>query len=201
VSAPGSRLFLLGNLAVAALWALYTWSRFELWRESLAPLVLVLLLRNSVVTLLFLFRRPPLWASRDGAAWAVAIAGTALGFFYGTGAPLLPRAGAALMLVGALASVVASLALGRSFGIVPANRGLKTEGPYALVRHPLYAAYLAFDLGFLLQAASPRNAAVFAGMALTSYLRGRFEERVLGLDPGYRSYAARTRHMFIPGVL
>jgi protein-S-isoprenylcysteine O-methyltransferase Ste14 len=33
-------------------------------------------------------------------------------------------------------------ALGRSFGFVAADRGLRASGPYAMVRHPVYASYL-----------------------------------------------------------
>jgi protein-S-isoprenylcysteine O-methyltransferase Ste14 len=189
------------NAALAAFWAVYAWSRFELWQDTLDPLLLVLVARNGAMTLLFLCRRPASTVSRDSKEWAAAIVGTTLGFFYGEGQAVLPRSGAVLMTLAAVLSVVSTLALGRSFGIVPANRGVKTAGPYAIVRHPLYFCYAAFDVGFLLQAASVRNALVFAGMVVTTYLRGRFEEGLLRLDARYRAYAARTRYMFIPGVL
>jgi protein-S-isoprenylcysteine O-methyltransferase Ste14 len=202
VSAGGGRLLpFLVNVNLAAIWALYSWSRFELWRETREVVLLVLVARNTAVALLFLCRRPSRTASRDVGQWALAIGGTLIGFFYGVGEPVLPRAGAALMISAALLGTVATLALGRSFGIVPANRGVKTGGPYSLVRHPLYFSYIAFDVGLLLQAASVVNGLVFAAMVATVYWRSRFEESVLGLDPEYQAYAERTRYMFIPGLI
>ena len=187
--------------ALAAIWALYSWRRFELWQQTGQLVLLVLVVRNSVISVLFLFRRQARTASRDAAHWGAAVTGTLVGFLYGVGEPVLPVAGATIMITAALVGTFSSLALGRSFAIVPANRGVKKGGPYALVRHPLYISYLIFDVGFLLQAASLANGVVFAAMLSATYLRARFEEQVLSADPDYRAYAERTRYMFIPGVL
>ena len=54
------------------------------------------------------------------------------------------------------------LALGRSFGIVAANRGVVSSGPYRLVRHPIYLGYLVTHAGFLLSNMSARNVLVYA---------------------------------------
>jgi len=56
---------------------------------------------------------------------------------------LMPDAVTALLsAVGLGLVIVGKLALGRSFGVVPANRGVVVGGPYALVRHPIYTGYL-----------------------------------------------------------
>ena len=47
--------------------------------------------------------------------------------------------------------------LGRSFGIVAANRGVKTRGPYRLVRHPAYFGYLMSYLGYVAENPSFRE--------------------------------------------
>ena len=49
---------------------------------------------------------------------------------------------AALSAVGLCLVIAGKLALGRSFGLVPANRGVVASGPYLLVRHPIYSGYL-----------------------------------------------------------
>jgi protein-S-isoprenylcysteine O-methyltransferase Ste14 len=194
-------LHFLTNLALAYIWSLYAWSGFTLWRRTGSPLHLVLLARNGAVCLLFLCRRAPRSVSRDARGWLVALAGTLVGFLYGEGDRLFPLLGTPLMILGGLLSTVSLLALGRSFGVVPANRGVKTRGPYALVRHPIYFSYFLLDVGFFLQAASLRNGLVFLSMMLATYLRAQYEERFLRRDPRYRDYADRTRYMFVPGIL
>src|ERR1700682_5194874 len=47
-----------------------------------------------------------------------------------------------LITAGVLLQIYAKLTLRRSFGIIAANRGVMTSGPYRVVRHPMYAAYL-----------------------------------------------------------
>ena len=47
----------------------------------------------------------------------------------------------ALQLFGMVVSLTGLLSLNRSFGLVAANRGVKTRGMYRVVRHPIYAGY------------------------------------------------------------
>ena len=63
-----------------------------------------------------------------------------------------PGGGLVLVVFSALLSLVALLTIGRRFGVRPALRGLATNGPYRLVRHPMYLAYLIADIGYLLEA-------------------------------------------------
>ena len=44
--------------------------------------------------------------------------------------------------IGLAVVIVGKMTLGRSFGVVPANRGVVVGGPYRLVRHPIYTGYL-----------------------------------------------------------
>jgi len=98
--------------------------------------------------------------------------------------------------------VWAKLTLGRSFGLLPADRGVVTSGPYALVRHPIYLGYLVSHVGFLLANLSVRNAMVLTSLYSLQVLRVVLEERMLSrasLD--YRSYMRVVRWRFIPGLL
>ena len=65
----------------------------------------------------------------------------------------LVLAGELVALLGCAWMLVAALALGRCFGVLPEARGLVTHGPYRLVRHPLYLGEFAAMGGLLL--ASP----------------------------------------------
>jgi protein-S-isoprenylcysteine O-methyltransferase Ste14 len=99
-----------------------------------------------------------------------------------------------------LAQIAAKMSLNLSFGIVPANRGVKSDGFYRLVRHPVYASYLIGHIGFLMLYPSPFNATVYA-IALGLQIRRIFaEERLLSRDPAYREYQEVVRYRLLPGV-
>jgi protein-S-isoprenylcysteine O-methyltransferase Ste14 len=78
---------------------------------------------------------------------------------------------------------------------------LATGGPFALVRHPIYAALDLLALGTALWVPTAIVWAGFLLMAVGSDLRARTEERLLKQAFGetYRAYCQRTRR-FIPGV-
>ncbi len=92
---------------------------------------------------------------------------------------------------------MAVISLGRSFGIVAANRGVRTTGFYRFVRHPLYGSYLVGYLGFLLGNLSIWNVSLIVLTVLCQYARARAEERVLLQDPAYQAYAQQVRYRFI----
>jgi protein-S-isoprenylcysteine O-methyltransferase Ste14 len=120
--------------------------------------------------------------------------------------PRIELSGAAGMLSsglvggGYLAALVTIARLGRSFSILPAARRLVTDGPYALVRHPLYLAEELAAFGLFLHYQS-----LVAGLILALHLlfqldRMRQEEMVLRTAfPGYAAYAERTKRL-LPGI-
>ncbi len=103
-----------------------------------------------------------------------------------------------LLAVGNVLSVYCLAYLGRAFSILPQARKLVTEGPYALVRHPLYVAEAIAALGLILLHFSAFS--VITGLTLLAIQMQRviYEERVLlNAFPDYAVYAARTPR-FIP---
>ncbi|HEV2818709.1 MAG TPA: isoprenylcysteine carboxylmethyltransferase family protein [Allosphingosinicella sp.] len=165
------------------------------------PYNLLILASETLTAVLVLIRRPGRMAT-SFYAWAIAIIGTC--------APLLVRPvdggfipiwwAALLMTFGLFVSLAAKLFLRRSFGIVAACRGVRREGPYRLVRHPMYTGYVITQLGFLLANPSLLNATVYAiawGMLL---LRIGEEEEMLSHDPAYRDYVASVRYRLMPGI-
>jgi protein-S-isoprenylcysteine O-methyltransferase Ste14 len=116
------------------------------------------------------------------------------------GEPAWPAGGLVLVTLAAFLSIVSLLSLGRRFGVFPALRGLMTRGPYRLVRHPMYLAYVIADVGYNLQEWNVGTALmVMAGWASLLY-RIHAEERVLSQDPGWSAYATLVRHRLFPGI-
>jgi protein-S-isoprenylcysteine O-methyltransferase Ste14 len=149
----------------------------------------------------FLVRRPERAVSRRLTSWLLAFGGTFAGVLYRPGGAHPPwgvAAGFGLQLAGLVVCIVSLLALGRSFGFVAADRGLKTRGPYAVVRHPVYASYLLIQAGYLLQAVSGRNIVVFAVATGCNIGRALAEERLLSGSTSYRAYRERVRWRMIP---
>jgi protein-S-isoprenylcysteine O-methyltransferase Ste14 len=114
------------------------------------------------------------------------------------GNPAWPAGGLVLVTLAACLSFTSLLSLRRRFGVWPALRGLATRGPYRLVRHPMYLAYVLADIGYNLQEWNLGTAMmVIAGWASLFY-RIRAEERILSQAPGWSTYVASVPHRLFP---
>jgi protein-S-isoprenylcysteine O-methyltransferase Ste14 len=84
---------------------------------------------------------------------------------------------------------------------VVAGQQVISTGPYAIVRHPMYASALLYLIGTPLALGSWWGLVPLA--AMTPFLVWRLfdEERLLRERlPGYREYQLRVRHRLLPGV-
>jgi protein-S-isoprenylcysteine O-methyltransferase Ste14 len=102
--------------------------------------------------------------------------------------------------IGLLIVVASKITLGRSFGLVPANRGVVVRGPYGFVRHPIYLGYLISHVAFFLAQPTLWNAAVILIGDGSLIARALMEERVLSRDAAYASYCRRVSWHLVPGV-
>ena len=117
------------------------------------------------------------------------------------GIHLIPESVAAgLQIAGVVIQLSAKISLRRSFGILPANRGVVVSGPYRFARHPIYLGYFVTQVGFLSSNFGVQNLVVLLLLWALQIFRVAREERVLIKDEKYREYAARVRYRFIPGV-
>ena len=101
---------------------------------------------------------------------------------------------------GLLVIITGKLTLGRSFGLLPANRGIVCRGIYTVVRHPIYAGYLVTHAAFLLAHPTAWNIALLVASDLALLVRAVYEERTLALDAEYADYMSRVRWRVIPGA-
>lgn len=163
----------------------------------------LLLVSEGLVLVFILMRRPTAQISRDPLHWLLAIAATCgpLLVSPSPGEPLVsPERAGLLWLGGTLLQVVSKLALGRSFGCVPAHRGLKRGGPYHFIRHPMYAGYLLSHVAFLLLNPTAWNLAIYVLCDAVQVPRILAEEHLLERDPAYRAYCAEVPWRVLPGV-
>ena len=161
---------------------------------------IAILFSEGITVVLILIRKPATTASSRPLDWAVSFitSGGSLLVRPGHVASVAPNLAGALILAGLIGQVWSKLALGRSFGVVPANRGLRLSGPYRWVRHPIYVSYLLGWMGFLMLNPTFWNAAVYALCLVGQVYRMEAEERELGRDPAYAEYAAHVRYRLIP---
>jgi protein-S-isoprenylcysteine O-methyltransferase Ste14 len=110
----------------------------------------------------------------------------------------------AVQVAAALLMIAARITFGRrSFHAAadPTAGGLVTSGPYAYIRHPIYAAVLYFVWAGALDHASPASVSAAAVLTVGAVMRMLIEERLLvERYPEYAQYKARTRRV-LPGVL
>ncbi|CDX31918.1 conserved membrane hypothetical protein [Mesorhizobium sp. ORS 3359] len=165
--------------------------------------VLLLTISETLTFIWLLLARRPI--VRDWSPFTVFISLTA-GFGSGLvslqeGTAIIPLYVAAPLQFLALWLVIwGKMSLGRSFAILPANRGVVTGGAYSYVRHPIYAGYLAGHILFLLSSFSLYNFTVYAIITLFQVHRILREERILALTEEYRHYLGRVRYRLCPGI-
>jgi protein-S-isoprenylcysteine O-methyltransferase Ste14 len=164
---------------------------------------LLLLVGEALVLVLVVFRRPARQVDRSLAARVV----TALSMLgppllrVGPETALLPDTLTALVSSMGLALVISGkLTLGRSFGLVPANRGVVDGGPYGFMRHPIYTGYVISHIAFLAAHPSIANIGLIVAADSALVLRALLEERTLVDDERYRTYCARVGWHLVPGV-
>ena len=171
--------------------------------ESGRPTGLLLLASESLVVVLTLARRRAIDIDRS---WrvrliaAVSIAGPFLlrpasGF-----GPFLEVHTVPVSIIGLAIVVAAKVALGRSFGLLPANRGVVSSGLYRVVRHPIYLGYVLTHGAFLAANPSWWNVVALGAADAALLVRASYEELTLLHDPAYARYRQQVRWRLVPGL-
>lgn len=156
-----------------------------------------------LICFLFIVRCPSEKTSLRFKHWLFALAGTFLPLF------LMPNQetpvylvwmGLPLQLLGMGFSLVALVSLGRSFGIIAAKRGLRTNGTYRLVRHPLYTGEAIWFLSIVIMNLSIYNVFLFCVQMGCQVQRMIEEETLLKQDETYCTYLEQIRYRMIPKI-
>ena len=191
------------NIFMALLWIQFVLISVDKLSSNQNLVNLGILIFNTIVLGLFLTRRESSNVSYRVLDWIIPI-GTVIGSMLLRPNPsndyVLLNTSIFIQVVG-IAGVVFSLSsLGRSFGIIPANRIIKSAGAYGIVRHPLYISEFIFYAGFLIGNFSERNIILLIFTTLGQLWRIYSEEKLLSKDPNYLQYAKTVRYRLIPGL-
>lgn len=201
VTVKGLRLA-AGNVVLAALFltAAFPGSAYD-WGSRLANGIWFV--GAVTVGLLALIRRAPNEVEVDGAA----LISNAGALFMPTMLRVAPAPGGALAIAGIVLETLgvaisqsARVSMGRSFGMLPANRGIVTAGPFRWIRHPIYLGWLVLGLGFATYYPTVLNFAAMLATLPFMIWRIVLEERLLMHDPTYGEYCARVKTRLIPFV-
>lgn len=112
----------------------------------------------------------------------------------------------AVLLVLAMIPVAGAMGVNRNLETtmrIQRDRGhaVATDGPYRVVRHPMYAGSLLHFPAIALVLGSTWALVPAAACLVWVVIRTALEDRALHRDlPGYEAYAQRTRYRLVPGV-
>jgi protein-S-isoprenylcysteine O-methyltransferase Ste14 len=207
VDSPRRRVdlgWLLSTTALISVTMLFALAHWQHWRRTGSATGVFFAAQEVAIVGVALVRRRPFAVSRRAHDWFSALVGGYVVLLLRPGghAPAaLAQLGTVLQVIGAAAAAACVFQLGRSFGVVAANRGIKCRGPYGVVRHPIYAAYVVATTGYLCSAPTWWNAGIVAVAIAAQCRRIAAEEAVLSKSPEYRAYTQQVPWRLIPRVI
>lgn len=188
------------GIVLSGAWIMFALTHVRAYFDTGEYAYLVFCASESLQALLFLFRTMPKVVSTDPFDWLVAGGGTLAPLFFRPTDYSLWIHGDLLIVGAVVLQVIALLSLNRSFGIVAANRAIKTHGAYLIVRHPMYSSYIFLFAGYFLLNTSLLNAGLVALAWIFMIFRIIKEEQLLCEDALYRKYKDEVKWRLIPFV-
>lgn len=192
------------RIITAGVLFLFVYGAVQQYLKDMSRITLIFFIFANILTVgLAIFSRAPSERDWNPFSLVVALFGT---FYFAAfniepGLQLLPEGyAAAVQIVGVLIQIYAKLSLRRSFGLLPANRGVVVFGPYRFIRHPMYVGYFVTDIGFLLANLGLQNLFLVLMQWGVQVVRIMQEERLLSKDDAYRRYMGRVRYRLVSGV-
>lgn len=152
---------------------------FYRWHQTQLIFFLLLVLRDFAAGYFFLKRKPSqtkVALMPSGLAY-ISSAMPLLYFGPTVDSKFLFLASDLLAILGFLLVVFATVELGASIGISPANRGLVRSGIYRYIKHPMYLGYVISEVG--LAFLNPINLGVLAASAVLYSLRAFMENKII----------------------
>ncbi len=196
--------FVLSNAAWGIFYLAWAYGHIQRFPSASGVLRLteiLLITQGSLLAFFFIFRQRPKATSWHFGDVITSLLGTFAPFLFIPTDAVEPKiVGIILQMIGSSLCVLSLVSLNRSWGVLPAVRIIKVNGMYQLVRHPVYASYLIFNTGYLINHPSFYNICVGVFCFLSQILRIYSEERFLVSDPLYKNYQQKVRWRLIPFI-
>lgn len=197
-------IFLNGTLAI--LWGHFAYRSIVTFLVTKDPIFLLFTAAQTEFAFLLLLRKESFATSKKVSDYIVAFLGTTFVFLYMPGIQLLQYGtlqhiiGDVFIYIASFSQIFGFFSLNTSAGIVPANRGIKTQGMYRFVRHPIYLGSMFQYVGCFLLHATTYNAVVLLLAACFQIMRLQREEKLLYADSQYQEYAKIVKWRLVPGL-
>lgn len=191
------------NILIALLWSRLVNAALQQGISHPHPMHFGILIHNTLLMCFFFTRRKSVRTSFRFADWAVPILTLCAAMLLRPTVFIqnsVTFVSGILQYVGIAGIIISLLSLGRSFGIIPANRKVVRSGVYRFIRHPMYISEILFYTGFVVGNPTLRNMILIVLVLTGQIWRAISEEALLCSDPSYRVYMQRVRYRFIPGV-
>ncbi|GAA0582361.1 methyltransferase family protein [Rhizomicrobium electricum] len=188
---------------VLILFLRFAWAMLSGQVRTAHLLDILLVVSEAIPIVLIMLRARSETLSRRPTDWLLGLLGSALPPMVRpvVVVPLAPASVCfVIMVTGTFLQLAAKIVLGRRFGVVAANRGVVTLGPYRFIRHPMYLGYTITHIGFLLSMPSLTTLLLYMATLTVQIMRILREETVLMRDEAYRDFAGRVHYRLLPGV-
>jgi len=152
---------------------------FYRWHQTQLVFFLLLVLRDFVAAYFFL-KRNETQAKATRFQSVLAYLSSSMPLFYfppSEDVKLIFLISNLLSIVGFLLVALATIELGQSIGISPANRGHISSGIYRLIKHPMYWGYVISEVGMAFL--NPLNAVLLLISISMYFFRTRFEDAAI----------------------
>ncbi|MHC4445695.1 MAG: methyltransferase family protein [Planctomycetota bacterium] len=189
------------NTLVLLFFILFVWAHVAALAQTLRLSILIIMAK-AVLELQFHVRKSTAqFVNTSAYAWLIALCGTVAALLFRPSDSMPDFSVATVMQAIGLAMLVYFITtLNRNSGMVFARQGIRRDGLYRFVRHPIYLAFMFSEYGYLLNHTTFYNLGVLALVTCFQVLRINEEERLLRDDEEFQVYAEQTRWRVIPGM-
>jgi protein-S-isoprenylcysteine O-methyltransferase Ste14 len=193
-------MHIISGVFFSVIFMLFAYTHLVFFIKTQEFALLAFCMSETLIVGFYIMRSKPITISAEFYDWLIAIVGTFLPLlFRPTDTGIVPMAKHVIM-AGSFFQILGVISLNRSFALVAANRTIKTQWMYGVVRHPIYASYCITLLGYVLTYTSIENALIYVLSMAFLFLRILSEEKHLNVDDCYKNYTQKVRYKLIPFI-